>query len=50
MTRYHAHRRRTYPTLRRIGWLALVALLCAVIFVAWCAVPEPDLMRAGYYR
>jgi 4-hydroxybenzoate polyprenyltransferase len=29
---------------RRVAWWALVAVLLLVIFVAWTAVPEPDLM------
>ena len=44
----HAHRPRTYPTLRRVAWWLLVAALCVAIFVAWTAVPEPDLM--AWYR
>lgn len=43
----HAHRPRTRPVARRVAWYLLIALLCAAIFIAWTAVPEPDLM-AGY--
>jgi hypothetical protein len=40
----HAHRPRPYPTARRVAWWLLITVLCALIVVAWTAVPEPDLM------
>ena len=44
----HAHRPRTLPAARRVARWLLIAVLCALIFVAWTAVPEPDLM--AWYR
>lgn len=39
-----AHRPEPFRRTRRVLWWVLVAVLCAVIFVAWTAVPEPDLL------
>lgn len=42
-----AHRVVPLRRARRVAWYLLIAILCAAIFIAWTAVPEPDLM-AGY--
>jgi hypothetical protein len=42
--RPQAHRPRSYPTLRRVAWCALIAVLVVMVAIAWCAVPEPELL------
>ena len=42
--RPHAHRPRVYPAASQVARWFLIAVLCVAIFVAWTAVPEPDLM------
>jgi hypothetical protein len=46
--RYMAGPPKPYRRTKRALWWLLIGVLVVAIAVAWCAVPEPDLIAAGW--